>query len=327
MKKIILLVISFIFLSLLYINKTKEASKLNFDLTQIKAYHQIKKYYKYDNQLFMSIRSFQYKETHYFLILNLDTLKTNILSSKTIKNYKNISQPTRTTTYNKLLKTALKNTNSLSNAGVTEAFTREKGIYLTIDMCPSKKHGFEKGLFKRLINSKKEGKTPISIAITYKWAINHQKEFSWLLKQKEHIDITWINHSKTHYYNPKIKMLKKNFMLHDSTELRSEIFDVEKMLILNNQIPSLFFRFPGLISDKNLVQQVIENYSLIPLGTNNWLVKSQKEFKLNQIVLVHGNLNEREGISLFNQYYDNKIKLLPLLGAFTEQKKALQLID
>ena len=94
-------------------------------------------------------------------------------------------------------------------------------------------------------------------------------------------------------------------MLHNVKNFNNEIFEVEKMLLLNNQLPSIFFRFPGLVSNGQLIDSLIYNYSLIPLGASNWLAKSNKDIKEGQIILVHGNSNEHKGIILFNKYLLN----------------------
>jgi len=42
--------------------------------------------------------------------------------------------------------------------------------------------------------------------------------------------------------------------------LEDEILDVEKKLIENSQIPSIFMRFPGLISNEKIYKDVIYKY-------------------------------------------------------------------
>jgi len=40
------------------------------------------------------------------------------------------------------------------------------------------------------------------------------------------------------------------------------------MLLENNQIPSIFARFPGLVSNKKIRADMIEKYGLIFLGSD-----------------------------------------------------------
>jgi len=47
--------------------------------------------------------------------------------------------------------------------------------------------------------------------------------------------------------------------------LEDEILDIEKKLIENAQIPSIFMRFPGLISNEKVFKNVVYKYGLIPL--------------------------------------------------------------
>ena len=180
-------------------------------------------------------------------------------------------------------------------------------------MCPSSKKGFEKSFFKKIIKDSNK-KTAIAIAITNKWIKTHKKDFEWILENKNYFDITWINHSSTHYYDKNEKDLEKNFILHHTNNFEVEILEVEKMLILNGEIPSLLFRFPGLVSNKYLIEELIKKYSLIPIGTNNWLAKEEKSIETGDIILIHGNLNEHKGIEILNNNI-SKYNLAPILDS------------
>ncbi len=78
--------------------------------------------------------------------------------------------------------------------------------------------------------------------------------------------------------------------------LDTEILLTEQYLLEHDQTPSVFFRFPGLISNSMLLDQ-IKKYGLIPLGADAWLAKDE-EVHPGSIVLVHGNGNEHSGIKL-----------------------------
>lgn len=302
--------ISFILIFLIVFSKNILAleKEIEFNLENIKNYKVLDIYLKKENQYFLLRRSYELNSQKHYLISNLDTLNSFIINERELNLYSNISK-LQNTIFSKLQNQSLQNGYSLTNAGITNSFYEKDENYLTIDMCPSSKKGFEKSFFQKLKNKN------ISVAITYNWALKHQEEFKYLLNSN--LNISWINHSKTHYYDFKEHDLSKNFMLKDLSKFEDEILDVEKFLILNNQVPSLFFRFPGLVSNKNLVEKLVNFYNLIPLGTNNWLVKKEGKIRNSEIILVHGNLNEHLGIEYINNELDkNSLNLKTIENAF-----------
>lgn len=62
-------------------------------------------------------------------------------------------------------------------------------------------------------------------------------------------------------------------------------------------LPSVFFRFPGLVDDSSLSEKVLRT-GLIPIGSDAWLAKSQRP-SAGSIVLVHGNGTEPAGVREF----------------------------
>ena len=74
-------------------------------------------------------------------------------------------------------------------------------------------------------------------------------------------------------------------------------------------LPSVFFRFPGLVSDQAIFDKILA-LGLIPVGTDAWLAKGQWPTE-GSIVLIHANGNEPLGVKDF-------IKLLK-----TEQSSVL----
>ncbi|MGB7403019.1 MAG: hypothetical protein WA916_10575 [Arcobacter sp.] len=273
---------------------------VQLDTSKIKNYKVIKSFYKDSKNKFLIIRSYNYKSKSFFLTINLNSLKTSIMTQKEKEKLTKADKSIlENTNYDILVNKALKNSFPISNAGINDSIKKKPHeMYLTIDMCPSSKKGYEKELFEKFLDLKQVNKKiPIAISITYRWVNGHKKEFLSLIHNKK-LDITWINHSRNHYYDKNEKVLEKNFMLYFKTNLDVEILDVEKMLLLNNQVPSIFFRFPGLISSAKINKRVINEFSLIPLGTSNWLVKSKKVAIDGNIILIHGNLNEHEGIKL-----------------------------
>ena len=299
----------YLILFLLFVSIPLKAN-VQLNTSKIKNYKVIKSFYTDSQNKFLLIRSYRYNSKSFFLSINLNSLKTSIITQKEkVKLKKADKSILKNTNYDILSKKALENIFPLSNAGINDSIKKKPHeMYLTIDMCPSSKKGYEKELFEKFLDLKEvDKKIPIAISITYRWVKAHKKEFLSLLNNKK-LDITWINHSRNHYYDKNQKVLEKNFMLYFKTNLDIEILDVEKMLLLNNQVPSIFFRFPGLISSAKINKRVIKEFSLIPLGTNNWLVKSKKVAIDGNIILIHGNLNEHEGIKkLFKDVKDVKL--------------------
>ncbi|MBN1984057.1 MAG: hypothetical protein JW795_21185 [Chitinivibrionales bacterium] len=45
-------------------------------------------------------------------------------------------------------------------------------------------------------------------------------------------------------------------------------------MVENDLLPSVFFIFPGLVSDRTIVAQIV-SFGLIPIGSDAWLGKGQ----------------------------------------------------
>jgi peptidoglycan/xylan/chitin deacetylase (PgdA/CDA1 family) len=262
----------------------------------IKNYKVIKKQIISKEQYYLAIREYKKSQKDYYLAVNINTLETKIIDKKITKDVKSIKD----STLNRVYKVSKIDKNSLTNAGINSAYKKHKDIYyITIDLCPSSKKGYEKRLFESL--NKRENS--IAIALSAKWAMRHQREFKEILGYKN-IDITWINHTYNHYYYPR-KKLKNNFLLAKGTDLYKEIIANEKFMLSHSLVPSVFIRFPGLVSDAKLVDKVVDSYSLVPLGSDTWIAKGQK-IKDSSIILLHGNLNEKKGIKMFLKEYNKR---------------------
>jgi len=94
----------------------------------------------------------------------------------------------------------------------------------------------------------------------------------------------------------------------------NEILETERLLIANGQTPSLFFRFPGLISSSPLMQAVRRNH-LISLGADAWLALNQKP-RDGSVILVHPNGNEELGLKIYAK--DAALGALPSLKPLDE---------
>ncbi|WP_205528258.1 polysaccharide deacetylase family protein [Flavobacterium psychrotrophum] len=188
---------------------------------------------------------------------------------------------------------------TLQDAGLIHGYPKEQGITLTIDLCPSHKP-LDRIIFTSLISAfaKTETHVPVALSITGRFMLTHADDIQWLknLEKQNKIDITWINHTYNHHYNPKAP-LPDNFLLEPGTDVDFEILGTEIALLQHGLIPSVFFRFPGLVSDNAVVQKVTA-YGLIPIGSDAWLAKGQQA-NSGSIVLIHGNGNEPVGVNDF----------------------------
>jgi peptidoglycan/xylan/chitin deacetylase (PgdA/CDA1 family) len=196
-----------------------------------------------------------------------------------------------------------KQAEKIENQGLTHAAHAGDGNILTIDLCPSSLP-FEKEFFEKLVqlSSEKKAPIPITIAMSGLWMIDHPKAFSWLISMHKNkkLKITWANHSFTHIYYHDLPD-EENFLRSDLVNMETEIMLTEQYLLEHDQTPSVFFRFPGLVSSKALLQN-IQQHGLIPLGADAWIAKDEA-ITPGGIILVHGNSNEHIGI----------VKLLPQL--------------
>jgi len=259
---------------------------------------------KKDNDQFIAIRSFVNHNQKYLLLVNPQTLETrvDIATNYKISNlqYSNVLAIFKNTAYIKAIDIASQHEMQLQNAGIDFTIPNEKGITLTIDLCPSHKP-LDRIIFSSAFEEFKKLQQPVPLAVSVsgKWMLKHQDDLNWLksLVEKKELDITWVNHSYNHEVNA--LPLAENFLLIPGTNLDVEVLENEKLMLKNGLTPSVFFRFPGLVSDKKIVEK-IEAYGLIPVGSDAWLAKGQKA-NAGSIVLIHGNGNEEIGVKDFIQ--------------------------
>ena len=153
--------------------------------------------------------------------------------------------------------------------------------------------------------------------MTRRWLKRWPKEFKKIknLQLNKKIQVNWINHSANHFYNPNL-ILEENFLLMPNTNMDDEILGNEISLIENGVTPSIYFRFPGLISDYNTINFVAE-HGLITIGSNAWLAKGE-EPNFGSIVLIHGNPNEVIGEKLLIDYIETMTNLGHIFGSLHE---------
>jgi hypothetical protein len=283
-------------------------------------------FYDAKRELRIAIRQYTSGSVSNFLVLNPYTLTNEIRPADTV-NFSAMIAPSvwKNTPFYQSLEAFTAAPYKLSNYGLTCATAYTSGIFLTIDMCQSNKN-YEQGMFQSVIKlpQRKNGPIPVAIALTGKWANQHPTELAWILQQIAlgNLDVTWVNHSYSHPYDPKAP-LNKTFMLTPGIDFQAEVLQNEIMMLERGMIPAPFFRFPGLISAPKLIQ-TLKELSLLPIGSNAWLALGQTP-RPGSIILVHGNGNEPVGIKLLLAYLRDRqpelqrgeLKLLPLREAFS----------
>jgi hypothetical protein len=292
-------------------------------------YHQIFiPCYENNGQLRVAIRMYERKKVPYYLVVDPYSFETNAAPVSSFRSRK-ILDPNvpgyftmaelKNTPYVKALLQYTAIPSIQQNYGLIRATNNVDGYFLTIDMCPSVKP-FEKDFFLMLVKKSEDEhqEIPIGLSITGLWMIGHPDEFKWLVeKAHQHkLHIIWINHSYSHvYYADDNLPYSENFLLSMLVNIDAEVLTTEQLLLERGELPSVFIRFPGLISNDNLISK-IQGFGLIPIGTDAWLAKGQQP-TLGSIVLVHGNSNEHKGIKIAMPIVQpSSFHLLPLNVAF-----------
>ena len=183
----------------------------------------------------------------------------------------------------------------LQNAGLTHG--AGAGAFVTGDLCPSRRP-LDRSFFDTLAG---EGPhTPVALSISGLWLLHHFQDYRWLLDRQAAgtLDILWVDHTYHHPFR-RGEPNDHNFLLTRGVDPDAEILDTERLLIANGQTPSLFFRFPGLVSSAPLMQAV-RRHHLISLGADAWLAIGQRPGD-GSIVLVHPNGNEEIGLAMFDR--------------------------
>lgn len=250
-------------------------------------------------EMVIAIRLFKKNHQTEVLVVNTDNLKTEVQPIQELY----LKNPQKTSLIKSITHKLIETTryyqlfflHTQEKQGVKHALGSIKENILTVDLCPSSRP-FEKDFFDALANSKTQP-FPVAISISGLWLIDHAQEFNYLLKLQEQkkLDITWVNHTFSHIYYSDLPD-KKNFLLTEMVNLDTEILLTEQYLLEHNQTPSVFFRFPGLVSNTLLLNK-LKKFGLIPLSADAWLAKDELVTP-GGIVLVHGNGNEHSGIKL-----------------------------
>jgi hypothetical protein len=249
------------------------------------------------------LRSFSMAGRPHLLVVDPDTLDTSLVPAEGLHPEARSPLALRAsladTPYGRALEEARRNEGVLVDAGVTHLRPTQPGINLTVDLCPSSRP-LDRQLFLALMDELKgvESPVPVAVAVTGVWMREHPADLAWLvqLDRTQRLAITWVNHS-FHHVTSRTRPLASNFLLEPGTNATDEVLATERALIERGLLPSVFFRFPGLVSSRALVETVV-SLGLVPLGSDAWLAKGEWPGN-GSIVLVHGNGNEPLGVKRF----------------------------
>jgi len=249
------------------------------------------------------LRKFNRENHIFYFTVSPQSLNTEIVRSDSINinpaPWTSIKSRYSSSPYLRAIQQVASNSTSIQDAGFTQFSRSQKGIDLTIDLCPSHRP-LDRIVFTDLIKevAKIEQPVPLSVSITGRWINMHPGDLNWLdsLVKAGDLSIVWINHTYNHNVAKNVP-LTQNFILEPGTDINAEVLNTEIAMMEKKIIPSIFFRFPGLVSDKAVFNKIL-NLGLIPVGSDAWLAKGQWPTN-GSIVLIHANGNEPIGIHDF----------------------------
>jgi hypothetical protein len=269
-------------------------------------------------KLVTKIRQFQMMNNgslkNFALVVDDTTLQTSVETESSLRDcqYSDMASNYQRALFNE----TADGVDTTRNAGATHALNSNQSMYLTVDLCPSHK-AMDIDLFKKIQGGVKP--VPVAISVSGLWLLKHGQDFEKLLEMQKNgdINILWVNHTYDHPYNSKMPN-EHNFVLLPGVNIADEVFDNEKLLLQNGIVPSVFFRFPGLVSNQEDVL-LLRKWGLIPLGADAWLAKGEIP-QIGSFILVHGNGNEPIGLKILydilNKFPDMRNEFAPLNEAF-----------
>ena len=279
------------------------------NITNYRVYYGWARNYQQD---WLILRRFENRNKDFLLMVNPQTLETKINESGFYQVKPMTLEATRTffrnTPYEKAISKAEKQSVNIQDAGIERGMPTETGISLTADLCPSHRP-LDRRIFTTMFAEFKKVEKPVPIALSVSglWMLQHLQDLEWLkqLRNDGEIHVTWVNHSYNHRVS-KNAPLKQNFLLEPGTDISYEVLATEQLMLKNGLVPSVFFRFPGLVSNQQLIYK-ITGFGLIPIGSDAWLAKGQQP-RSGSIVLIHGNGNEPVGVEDFIKLLQSKTK-------------------
>jgi hypothetical protein len=171
-------------------------------------------------------------------------------------------------------------------------------VSVTVDLCWSLRP-YERDFFRFVPRvAKLNGDAWITLFVTGRWLEQHPEEVERLieLSREPGVGVTWALHSWVH---PK----QRPFMNEYSPEqLRDDNLRVEAELLRWGIVPSIFYRFPGLVHDEPRLRAMLD-LDLISVDCDSWVASMRRGRAPHHlwpsdgsILLIHGNGNEPVGI-------------------------------
>jgi hypothetical protein len=262
----------------------------------------------------VAIRRFSIHRDPYYLTVNSSTLESEITRASCLSCEPMSEELLAATRFGQTLATTTAPPYPPQNDGLRESSNSKTiGSFLTGDLCPSHK-SLDRAFFDEVLKLNHSARHPIEIALSVSggWLRNHGEDLAWLKERiaRDELRVVWINHSYSHPFHDELP-LAENFLLRAGVNMPHEILDTEKAMISNGLKPSVFFRFPGLVSNEILMAE-LRRYHLIPVGASAWLAKNEKPAP-GAIILIHPNGNEPYGLQKFSKLLEQAKLPLPLL--------------
>jgi hypothetical protein len=267
------------------------------------------------NESWFALRRFSSRGSKYLLVVNSQNNTTAIVAESCLRCSPASLAQVPEGPYKQALQKQQAAPVPLVNAGMTHA-SRNGQYFLTVDLCPSRRP-FDDSIFEN-VKVRNQPRFPVAISLSGGWMNHYPEEFAGL-KQRAldgRLDMVWVNHSYSHPYRHGIPN-DRNFLLMPSVNFAEEVLKQEQYMISRGVTPSVFFRFPGLVSNKEKMMQ-LSSYGLIALGADAWLALGQRP-KPGSILLIHANGNEESGVHLFLRMLDTMADL----GVFRNLNQAL----
>jgi peptidoglycan/xylan/chitin deacetylase (PgdA/CDA1 family) len=145
---------------------------------------------------------------------------------------------------------------------------------------------------------KHNGDAWLTLFVTGRWLEQHPEEMERLidLSREPGVGVTWGLHSWVH---PKQRPFMNDY---SPQEVRDDNLRVEAELLRWGIVPSIFYRFPGLVHDEARLRAILD-LDLISVDCDSWvasMARGRPPHHLQpgdgSILLIHGNGNEPVGI-------------------------------
>jgi hypothetical protein len=269
----------------------------------------------FNDKSWISLRRFRSEGRNYHFMIEPTGLSTRIVDAACVRCDPDGDFHPAASAYGEALR-AQATVPELSNKGGVAHAAANQGYFLSVDLCPSKKP-LETAIFDNDQVRSRAG-FPVAIAISGGWMHHHAEELDGLKARALNgsLNVVWVNHSYTHPYRPGVPN-NVNFMHLEGVNFHDEVLNQEQYMISNGLTPSIFFRYPGLVSDAQMMAE-LSSYGLVALSADAWLALGQKP-KPGSIVLIHGNGNEPYGVRLFLHWIDT----LADFGVFQSLQRVL----